>query len=241
MSSNRSAKPTNAHSFNTTTKWSLGIPCPRHMWSIPDWRIRTTLIDYYSRLAEVEITTTTTSARILKWLGFVFATHGYPVTLQTDNAKYFTSAEFRDTLTAWGINKPRTATEYWPQANGLVERFNKILLKFIQTSLAEGRNWKESIPNMLQNYRATPHRTIGKHRRNSSHIRKFYPLNPSTSSTGDCHDDEDLEESNNSTPTLHSPEDDPEALPAPSPPLLTDPPLRRSTRHRKPPDFFQHT
>ena len=119
------------------------------------------LIDYYSRWAEVEITTTTTSARILKWLDSVFATHGYPVTLQTDNAKYFTSAEFRDTLKAWGI-KPRTVTEYWPQANGLVERFNKILLKFIHASLAEGRNWKKSIPTMLQNYRTTPHRTTGK-------------------------------------------------------------------------------
>ena len=32
------------------------------------------------------------------------------------------------------------------------------------------------------------------YRRNSSHIGKIYPLNPSTSSTGDCHDDEDLED-----------------------------------------------
>ena len=249
------------------------------------------LIYYHSRWAEVEITITTTSARILKWLDSVLATHGYPVILQTDNAKYFTSAEFRNTLKTWGI-KPRTVTEYWLQANGLVERFNKILLKFIHTSLAEGGKWKESIPTMPQNYRTTPHRTTGKtpalllmnrevqtrmpsiqqtlnnpistdvkktdadskqksksladkkrratshqfekgemvllrqphlntfsttfyldpleiinikeiqiimesktgqiYRRNSSQIRKFHPLNPSTSSTEDCHDDEDL-------------------------------------------------
>ena len=36
-----SAKSTNAYLFNTTTKWSLGIPCPRHMWSILDCRILT--------------------------------------------------------------------------------------------------------------------------------------------------------------------------------------------------------
>ena len=112
------------------------------------------LIYYHSRWAEVEITITTTSARILKWLDSVLATHGSPVILQTDNGKYFTSAEFRNTLKTWGI-KPRTVTEYWLQANGLVERFNKILLKFIHTSLAEGGNWKESIPTMLQNYRTT--------------------------------------------------------------------------------------
>ena len=79
------------------------------------------------------------------------------------------------------------------------------------------------------------------YRRHSSHIRKFYPLNPSTSSTGDCDDDEDLEDSSNSTPTHHPPENEPKPLPAPLLPLPTDPPLRRSTRHRKPPDFFQHS
>ena len=49
------------------------------------------LTNYYSRWAEVEIVTTTTSERIMKWLDSVFPTHGYPITLQTDNAKYFTS------------------------------------------------------------------------------------------------------------------------------------------------------
>ena len=101
------------------------------------------------------------SARILKWLDFVFVAHGYPATLQTDDTKYFTSADFQDTLKARGI-KPCTVTEYWAQANELVERFNKILLKFIHRSLAKERNWKESISTMLQNYRTTPHRTTGK-------------------------------------------------------------------------------
>ena len=41
--------------------------------------------------------------------------------------------------------------------------------------------------------------------------------------------------------THYSPKNDPKPLPAHLLPLPTDPPLRRSTRHRKPPDFFQHT
>ena len=106
-------------------------------------------------------TTTTKSARVLKWLDSVFATHGGPNTLQTDKGSYITSAEFRNTLKAWEI-EPCTVTEYWPQANGLVERFNKVLLKFIQTLLAKGKKWKESIPTMLRNYRTTPHLTTGK-------------------------------------------------------------------------------
>ena len=53
------------------------------------------------------------------------------------------SAEFRNTLKAWEI-EPRTVTEYWPQANGLVERFNKVPLKFIQTLLAKERSGMNS-------------------------------------------------------------------------------------------------
>ena len=45
------------------------------------------LIDYYSQRVKVEIVITTTSAKILKWLESVFATHGYPITLQTDCPK----------------------------------------------------------------------------------------------------------------------------------------------------------
>ena len=60
------------------------------------------LIHYYSRWTEVEMlrTTTTKSARVLKWLDSVFATHGGPNTLQTDKGSYITSAEFRNTLKA---------------------------------------------------------------------------------------------------------------------------------------------
>ena len=44
-----------------------------------------------------------TSTNILQWLDNVFATHGYPKHIKTDNATYFTSYEFKQTLTAWGI------------------------------------------------------------------------------------------------------------------------------------------
>ena len=52
-------------------------------------------------------------------------------------------------------------TEYWPQANGLVEWFKKVLLKHVQTSLVEGKDWKTSLPMLLINYRAIPHGTTG--------------------------------------------------------------------------------
>ena len=97
-----------------------------------------------------------TSRTILACLDEVLATHGYPKQIKADNASYFKSSEFYSTLKSWGVAL-KYVTEHWPQANGLVERFNKVLLKHVQTSLVEGKDWKTS----LRNYRATSHGTTG--------------------------------------------------------------------------------
>lgn len=119
------------------------------------------LTDYYSRWPEVKILQSVTSENILKWLLSVFATHGFPDEIKSDNASYFVSNEFKSTLASWGIEH-KTVTEYWPQANGQVERFNQVLEKHILTARAEGKNWKLTIPVMLLNYRNTPHRMTGR-------------------------------------------------------------------------------
>ena len=143
------------------------LPCER--WSslaidvcgpFPSSEYVVTLIDYYSRWPEAKIMKSVTSRTILAWLDEVFATHGYPKQIKADNASYFKSSEFYSTLKSWGV-AVKYVTEYWPQANGLVERFNKVLLKHVQTSLVEGKDWKTSLPTLLRNYRATPHGTTG--------------------------------------------------------------------------------
>ncbi|XP_042147463.1 uncharacterized protein LOC121836590 [Ixodes scapularis] len=50
---------------------------------------------------------------------------------------------------------------YYPQANGLVERFNRSLKNFIQVSVLEGRPLKEAVVDYLGVYRSTPHSTTG--------------------------------------------------------------------------------
>ncbi|CAB4006724.1 Transposon Tf2-9 poly [Paramuricea clavata] len=61
------------------------------------------LTDYYSRWPEVKILKSVTSKHIPDWLLSVFATHGFPDEIKCDNASYFVSTEFKDTLTSWGI------------------------------------------------------------------------------------------------------------------------------------------
>jgi transposase InsO family protein len=117
--------------------------------------------DYYSRYVEVEIMHSTSAAAIIEALSRIFATHGLPYTIVSDNGPQFTSNQFADFMKTNGIYHSRT-TPYWPQANGLVERQNRTLLKAIRTAHSEGRNWKSSLYTYLLAYRTTPHAVTGK-------------------------------------------------------------------------------
>ena len=123
----------------------------------PTSKFVVTLIDYYSQWPEAKVMNSVTSSNILVWLDSVFATRGYPKQIKWDNASYFKSTEFSTTLKAWGVTL-KYITKYWPQANGLEEHFNKVLLKHVQTSVVEGKDWRKSLPTLLRNYRTTPHR-----------------------------------------------------------------------------------
>ena len=84
------------------------------------------------------------------------ATHGNCEKISSDRGSQFTSGIFNSYVKSRDI-KHHLVTEYYPQANGLVERFNKTLLKAMRTAHAEQKNWKKEIYNFLQIYRATPH------------------------------------------------------------------------------------
>ena len=185
MSSNRSAKP-------PTPIYST--PLPNGPWEYLALDMygpfRTggyalVLIDYYSRWAEVEITTTTTkSGRILKWLDFLcnpwLSSH-----ITNRQRKIF--------------HLCRIPTH--PQSMGNQAPYCHRILpagKWVSRAVQQ---------NPVEVY---------------SHV-----LGRGKKLDGD--------------ETHYSPKNDPKPLPAHLLPLPTDPPLRRSTRHRKPPDFFQHT
>lgn len=118
------------------------------------------VIDYYSRYPEVEIIKSTTSSVIIQKLMKIFATHGLPVEVTTDNGPQFVSEEFKLFLQDNGIRHKR-ATPYWPQANGLTENFNKTLSKFMKTSKITRTNWRNELYKFLLAYRTTPHCTTG--------------------------------------------------------------------------------
>ncbi len=65
-----------------------------------------------------------------------------------------------DFLAERGVKHIRCSV-YWPQANGAVERWNRVLKDCFQVAEMQQRPWKQAATDFLQNYRATPHATTG--------------------------------------------------------------------------------
>jgi hypothetical protein len=98
---------------------------------------------------------------VINALDKIFARHGLPDKLTSDNGPQFRSEEFREFLQRNAIQHRKT-TPYWPQANGEVERMNRSILKAIRAANLEKKNWRSELQNFLLAYRTTPHATTGK-------------------------------------------------------------------------------
>ena len=116
------------------------------------------IIDAATRWPDLHIISDTKSAAIIKKLRTSFATHGYPEVIVTDNGSNLISAEMGRFCEENAI-KHRKATPYHPQGNSEIERFYRTLGKFVKTTHAEGRCWKQELDNFLLLYRNTPHST----------------------------------------------------------------------------------
>ena len=79
------------------------------------------LVDAHSKWMEVKTVTSATSTVTIEHLCSIFATHGLPEMLVTDNGSVFTSAEFKLFLQRNGI-RHATSAPYHPATNGLDER-----------------------------------------------------------------------------------------------------------------------
>ena len=118
------------------------------------------VIDAYSRFPEVEIVSSTSSKVTIPKLERIFATHGLPQFVKSDNGPPFPGHEFYQFMKELGAtHKP--SSPLWPQGNAEVERFMQPLEKAIRTANLEGQDWKRAIFKFLLNYRATPHSTTG--------------------------------------------------------------------------------
>jgi hypothetical protein len=118
------------------------------------------VVDECSRWPAVRLMKTVTTATVIEKLESVFATHGIPEVIVSDNGPQFVSGEFRAFCEIKGI-RHRKVTPLWPAANAEIERFFRTLGKAVRTAHVEGRNWRREMFVFLLNYRSTPHSTTG--------------------------------------------------------------------------------
>lgn len=123
-------------------------------------RFAVTLIDYHRKWPEVAFSQCVTAGVVISFLQSVFSREGNPSYIVTDNGPQFLSSAFADFLSERGICH-LCSSVYYPQCNGAVERWNRVLKECILAAEQMQKNWKPAVTDFLQNYRATPHATTG--------------------------------------------------------------------------------
>ena len=116
------------------------------------------LVDAHSKWMEVKVVNNATSAVTIDQMRSIFATHGIPEMLVTDNGTVFTSEEFNSFTKQNGIRHV-TSAPYHPSSNGLAERAVQTFKSFMKKSTSGSIETRVS--RFLMQYRITPQTTTG--------------------------------------------------------------------------------
>ena len=91
------------------------------------------IVDYYSRYLEIAKLSSTTSSAVITVLKSVFARHGIPEVVRSDNGPQCTSKEFSQFANSYGF-KHITSSPRYPQSNGQAERTVKTVKRMLKQS-----------------------------------------------------------------------------------------------------------
>ena len=127
----------------------MSYPIPTHPWQFVasdcfeiNARHYVVLVDIFSDFIELSQLPDFNSNALIKAIKPVFATHGTPATLITDNGANFISSEFRRFLKSWDVNHI-TSSPHHHQSNGRAEAAVKLMKGIIKKTINEGTDmWK---------------------------------------------------------------------------------------------------
>ena len=91
------------------------------------------VVDAHSKWLDVAVVSSVTSSVTIEKLRSMFATHGIPEIVVSDNGSVFTSDEFETFMTFNGIRHIKSAP-YHPSTNGLAERAIQTLKENLRKS-----------------------------------------------------------------------------------------------------------
>ena len=106
----------------------------------------------------MEVVPAATSAHTIQKLWSMFAIHGLPELLVSDNGSVFTSVEFQEFLSRNGV-RHLTSAPYHPSSNGLAERAVQTFKDSMKKGLDD--DVQKQLSRFLFHYRSTPHTTTG--------------------------------------------------------------------------------
>lgn len=108
------------------------------------------VVDYTSKFFEVCLLRDTTSYSVIQQMKSIFARHGIPVQLITDNGPQFSAAEFRMFMSDWQIIHD-TSSPLYPRSNGLAER----TVQTVKSILKKAQHSGEDPYLSMLNFRTT--------------------------------------------------------------------------------------
>ena len=109
------------------------------------------VVDYYSRYIEIARLENTTSKTVVNHTKSIFARHGIPEVVRSDNGPQYTAMEYKQFAQEWKFEH-QTSSPYYPKSNGLAEKAVQIVKRLLSKSKQDG---KDPYLSLLE-YRNTP-------------------------------------------------------------------------------------
>lgn len=114
------------------------------------------IIDYRSRYAIAKPVRSTSFENTKKVLDEVFNREGFPEAIKSDNGPPFNGEEYKNYCSDRGIQTV-FSTPFFPQQNGLVENFMKVVNKAMSTALSKGRDFQEDLQAAVNAHNSAAH------------------------------------------------------------------------------------
>ena len=97
------------------------------------------LVDHFSKMPFVRGIKTTSCGEVIKFFKDMFAIHGVPKRLYSDNGPQYSATEFRNFALDWEFEHI-TSSPYYPQSNGFAERVVGIVKSVLKKAKQSGND-----------------------------------------------------------------------------------------------------
>ena len=97
------------------------------------------VIDSYSHYIEIIKLNNTLSKTVILHNKSIFASHGIPKTIKSDNGPQYSAEEYKRFSDEWGFTHV-TTSPYHPQANDLAEKSVQIVKKLLRKAKLDGKD-----------------------------------------------------------------------------------------------------